>query len=69
MKSLVIPFFHILYQIKIAVIWGAMGHLYWGAMGHCPKVPQPSEFQHQVPLEGSKHSVSLLEFDINLSRL
>ena len=38
-------------------------------MGHCPKVPKPSELQHQVPLGGTKHFESLLQFDIDLSRL
>ena len=53
----------------MVVIWGALGHEYWGAMGHCPKVPQPSELQHQVPLGGIKHFESLLQFDIDLGRL
>ena len=55
MKSLLIPFSPIFYQIKMAVIWGALEHVYWGAMGHCSKVPQPSELQHQVPLGDTKH--------------
>ena len=41
MKSLVILFFHIVYQIKKAVISGAIGQ--------CPKIPQPSKLPHQVP--------------------
>ena len=53
----------------MAVILGASGHQYWGAMGHCPKVPQPSELQHQVPLRGIKHFESLLQYDTVLSRL
>ena len=36
-------------------------------MGHCPKVPQPSELQHQVPLGGTKQFESLLQFDIDLT--
>ena len=38
-------------------------------MGHRPKVPQTSELQHQVPLGGTKHFESLLQFDIDLRRL
>ena len=49
----------------MAVIWGALGHY----IGYCPKVPQPSELQHQVPLGGTKYFGSLLQFDIDLSRL
>ena len=33
------------------------------------QVPQPSELQHQIPLGGTKHFESLLQFDIDLIRL
>ena len=65
MKSLLIQFL----QNKNGCHLGALGHQYWGAMGQCPKVPQPSKLPHQVHLGGTKHFESLLQFDIDLSRL
>ena len=55
MKSLLIPFFQVCYQIKMAVIWGALGHC-----------PNPVNFNIKSR-GGTKHFKSVLQFDIDLS--
>ena len=54
-------------QIKITVIWGALGHKYWGAMGHCPKVGYPNQVNFHLKSPEEVLNVLKVYFHLTLT--